>query len=238
MTDPEYLRRMLVFAARYDIRSEIDWTLSLLGDEVTFLAEVGNLFTEERWETVPVGPADMDAFEAAVREVGRATDGDHTYGPSLYACRVRRKRPCNMGFPSDARLHRLFLDIEEAPDEPEPPAEPGRRRPQDSMPPLTPIPPIPYGEEGTTTISAGDGWPELRISPVAPEVNAGIAGARVDIVDRPESELRVESGSVTVDTPAPSVPDNADLDAAGKHTAAVNALGHRGPGQIIASEDD
>lgn len=108
MSVPEYLERMLRLAHQCDVREQLDWTLNLGGDEVIFVVECADLFLENEYETLPVTPADVDAFERALRDVGAVTDGDFTFGPPLYACRVRGRRPCNMGFPADPRVHALF----------------------------------------------------------------------------------------------------------------------------------
>ncbi len=111
MSVPGYLERMLRLAHQCDVREQLDWTLNLGGDEIIFVVECAELFLEREYETVPVTPEDVDAFEKALRDVSEATGGDFTFGPSLYACRVRGRRPCNVGYPTDVRLHPLFESI-------------------------------------------------------------------------------------------------------------------------------
>ncbi len=108
MNVPGYLERMLRLAHQCEVREQLDWTLNLGGDEIIFVVECADLFLENEYETVPVLPEDVDAFERALTDVGAVTDGDYTFGPPLYACRLRRRRPHNMGYPTDSRVHFLF----------------------------------------------------------------------------------------------------------------------------------
>lgn len=152
-----YLTRVLTLAARTDTINEINWTLGLVEDRVTFVAEVGNLFSETEWEQVPIGQSDVDALEQAFTDVGSATGGDFTFGPALYACRVRGQRPCNMGWPTDPRVAKLFESAG-------PKRGPALPPPPPLTSPLDPgmVPPLPQRHALVPdALVPAEGWPPL-----------------------------------------------------------------------------
>ncbi len=103
----EYMHRMLALMEAYQT-DEVYWSCRADLAPITFFVPVLDLFEQDQTEMVTIGPEDMDAFEAALRSVAHATDGDATYGPQLYACRKRGQRPRNTRFPVDRRVHELF----------------------------------------------------------------------------------------------------------------------------------
>jgi hypothetical protein len=143
---------MLSLVARFGVRDQIDWWCGVPEDNVTFVVEIGGLFEAGLHDHVPVAPSDVDSFEQALVDVGEASEGDYTYGPALYACRLRTQRPREGAYPSDARLHRLF----DAANKP---------RPGIALPPPPPlsVPAVasPVFAADLTRTGIDDGWPVL-----------------------------------------------------------------------------
>ncbi len=104
---PAYMLGMLRIMERYELH-EVYW--STLGDmaPITFYVPLLDLFEEGANDIQRITQFSVDVFEAAVAAVAHATDGDATYGPILFACRMRARRPRNARWPVDRRVHELF----------------------------------------------------------------------------------------------------------------------------------
>lgn len=135
-TDANYAVRMLALVARYGVRDQIDWWSGVPDDNVTFVVVIDELFEAGIHDHVPVAPSDVDSFEQALRDVGEASEGDYTFGPALYACRLRGMRPRPSAYPTDRRLHAIFDAA-------------GRERPglADALP-APAVAPVPVDESG------------------------------------------------------------------------------------------
>lgn len=160
-TDPDYVLRMLQLTAKYGVRDQIDWWGGVPASNVTFVIEIGELFEPGLVDHVPVGPSDVDSFERALVDVGLASEGDFTFGPALYACRLRGMRPRSGAYPADSRVHRLFDAA-------------GRERPGlTDLPPTRPDAVVDLIDVALSPVES-DGWPQipetlLKADPAGPQ---------------------------------------------------------------------
>jgi len=104
----DFVLRVLDLTARTDTREDLHWSTTGEFAPLTFWINCSDLFDWGTADGVPVNPDNVGMLQDALTEVAARTGGDYAYGPQLFACRVRQRRPQNASYPPDARLHELF----------------------------------------------------------------------------------------------------------------------------------
>lgn len=106
---PSLTVRVLTAVAEADVHDAIWWQTTDAGPgRIEFFVNCTELFNLGTVDLVPITGDTVKAFEDALEECSRATGGDATYGPLLFAARVRGERPQGSSYPSDQRLWPLF----------------------------------------------------------------------------------------------------------------------------------
>ncbi len=191
MIDLDFILRVLRLVAAGDIREFVNWRCDGGFAPVTFAVDCSDILDWGSADVEPITPANVDEFERALREVADITGGDHTYGPVLFACRMRRTRPQNAAYPSDTRLHPLFdacgparsVDLhnpQQTKGQPAPPPERGYTGAVTAViASITGDPPLPCCDAVSLAASVARGGPD----------HCGLCGTRLVTVNDQQDEV-------------------------------------------------
>jgi hypothetical protein len=103
-----YMVRVLGAVAAADAHDQLWWRCDATFGPVSFFVDCSDVFSWAGCDMEPITPDNVAELERAYADAREASDGDTTFGGTLFACRMRGQRPQGAAYPSDRRLWPLF----------------------------------------------------------------------------------------------------------------------------------